>query len=200
MYAVITGDIIESQQTATTVWMPILKEVLSQFGSNPKDWEIFRGDSFQIICPPEQALLCAMIIKSYLKSHEIQVRMAIGIGTIDYRTDKVTDSNGSAFVHSGTRFDNLKKQTLALQTPWEELNSPLSIMLDLAAITLDKWTAKTAEVICFKLQNPSLSQKEIAENLDKKRQGNVSEALKRGGFDELQQLLDYYHKQVTMLC
>lgn len=200
MYAVITGDIIESQQTATTVWMPVLKEALQKFGSSPKDWEIFRGDSFQVVCAAEQALLHVMIIKSYLKSHDIEVRMAIGIGTIDYRTDKVTNSNGPAFVYSGIRFDELKKQTLALKTPWEEFTIPFSIMLDLAALTFDKWTAKTAEVVCFKLQNPSMSQQEIAMNLDKKRQGNISESLKRGGFDELEQLLEYYHKQVIKLC
>ncbi|WP_366183536.1 transcriptional regulator [Flavobacterium ovatum] len=200
MFAVITGDIVQSRQSAVEVWINLLKDILNQYGSSPKDWEIYRGDSFQIITTPEQALNLSFIIKSYLKSKEINVRMAIGIGEIDYRTDKATESNGTAFVNSGTCFDALKKQTLALQTPWNPLNTTLNIMLDLATITMDKWTAKTAEVVCFKFQNPTMNQKDIAKNFDNKRQGNISEALKRGGYDELNQLLNYYQQSIRELC
>jgi hypothetical protein len=200
MFAVITGDIVQSRHTAVEIWLYALKEILNQFGSNPKDWEIYRGDSFQIITTPEQALHLSFTIKSYLKSKDVNVRMAIGVGEIDYRTDKATESNGTAFVNSGTCFDALKKQTLALKTPWENCNKSLNIMLDLALLTMDKWSPKTAEVVCFKLQNPLMNQQEIAEKLDKKRQGNISEALKRGGYDELNQLLDYYQENIRQLC
>lgn len=200
MYAVITGDIVQSRQSAVAVWIKALKEILNQYGSSPKDWEIYRGDSFQIIIRPEQALDLSFIIKSHLKSNEINVRMAIGIGEIDYRTDKATESNGTAFVNSGTCFDGLKKQTLALQTPWNDFNTTFNIMLDLASLTMDKWTAKTAEVVCFKLQNPTMNQVDIAERLEKKRQGNISESLKRGGYDELNQLLNYYQQSISKLC
>ncbi|MCG9792681.1 transcriptional regulator [Flavobacterium algicola] len=200
MFAVITGDIVQSQQTDVELWMHPLKKILSQYGSTPKDWEIYRGDSFQIITSPEQALLLGLIIKSSLKSNNINVRMAIGVGDINYRTDKITESNGSAFVNSGTSFDRLKKHYFSIKTPWEHYNTIVNTMLDLASITMDKWTAKTAKVICFKFQNPTMNQIDIAENFDKKGQGNISEALKRGGYDQLNQFLNYYRQSILELC
>ena len=200
MFAVITGDIVQSRQMAVEVWLNVLKEILNQYGANPTDWEIYRGDSFQMITTPELALNLSFIIKSYLKSKGINVRMAIGIGEIDFRNNKATESNGTAFVNSGTCFDGLKKHTLAIQTPWNQLNTTFAVMLDLASLTIDKWTPKTAEVICFKFQNPTMNQKDIAENFDKKRQGNISEVLKRGGYDELNQLLNYYKQSISELC
>lgn len=201
MFAVITGDIIQSRKTAIEIWLPKLKSILNEYGSTPKDWEIFRGDSFQIITTPEQALYVSMVIKAELKKvNNINVRMGIGIGEIDFRTHNVTESNGSAFVYSGTCFDALKKQTLAILTPWEDWNKTFLVMIDLATLAMDKWSDKTAEVMAVKLQNPSMSQKEIAETLHKKGQGNISEALKRGGYDELNQLLNYYQETIKKLC
>lgn len=201
MVAVITGDIIQSRKSSIEIWMPKLKAILSEYGNSPKDWEIFRGDSFQMITTPEQALYVSMIIKAELKKNDnIDVRVGIGIGEINFRTNKVTESNGSAFVHSGSSFDGLKKQTLAIQTPWKEWNKTFLVMIDLAIVIIDKWSEKTAEVMAVKLKNPSMSQKEIAEVLNKKGQGNISESLKRGGYDELNQLLNYYQETIKKLC
>jgi len=52
--AVITGDVISSRQSGPEVWMPALKSILARFGEQPSDWEIHRGDAFQlmIICTP----------------------------------------------------------------------------------------------------------------------------------------------------
>ena len=201
MVAILTGDIIGSQKTETTIWIEVLKTVLARYGNNPTDWELYRGDSFQLIASPEQALFIAIIIKAELKKLKtIDVRIAIGIGQIDYRAPKITESNGSAFVQSGHCFDGLKKQTLAIKTPWEDYNQSLQVMIDWAMVTLDNWSDKTAEIIALKLQNPELNQKEMAQILHKKGQGNISETLKRGGYKELHQLLNYYQKTIQELC
>lgn len=201
MVAVITGDIIQSRKTSIEIWLPKLKAVLNGYGKTPNDWEIFRGDSFQLVTTPEQALYVSMVIKAELKKMDnINVRMGIGIGEMDFKTNNVTESNGSAFVHSGSCFDGLKKQTLAIETPWEDWNKTFLVMIDLATLTIDRWSDKTAEVMAEKLQNPSMSQKEIAEKLNKKGQGNISESLKRGGYDELNQLLNYYQETIKKLC
>ena len=47
MKAVLTGDIVNSR--AFMGWQDDLTEVLNRYGSSPKNWEIFRGDSFQLI-------------------------------------------------------------------------------------------------------------------------------------------------------
>jgi DNA-binding transcriptional regulator WhiA len=201
MVAILTGDIIDSRKTETVIWVEVLKKILVQHGSNPTDWELYRGDSFQLITSPEQALHIAMVLKAELKKIKtIDVRIAIGIGEIDYRAHKITESNGSAFIQSGSCFDALKKQTLAIKTPWEDYNQTIQLMINWATFTIDNWSEKTAEIIALKLQNPDLNQKEIAQILNKKGQGNISETLKRGGYKELNQLLNYYQKTIQKLC
>ena len=69
MTSVITGDIIGSRQQKTKDWVEDLKRILSPFGENPSQWEIYRGDEFQIeIKNPEEALLSAILIKARLKA------------------------------------------------------------------------------------------------------------------------------------
>jgi hypothetical protein len=49
-----------------------------------------------------------LLLKATIKQHKaLDVRMAIGIGTIDYTSNKVTESNGSAFIREC--FEGLKK-------------------------------------------------------------------------------------------
>ncbi|WP_126973254.1 transcriptional regulator [Gynurincola endophyticus] len=197
MYAVLTGDIINSQSGNATQWTSALKKVLSTIGEYPFDWEIFRGDSFQLVTQPVAALRQALIIKAALKSMTgLDVRIAIGIGTIDQRAQKVTESNGPAFVASGRQFDELKKQTLSVVTPWNDVNRTMEMAIPLALMTIDTWTVKSAEVLLLKWWNPDWSQQQIAAYLQKKGQGNISEALKRGGYEEIQQLLQYFEQQI----
>ncbi|KKL81788.1 hypothetical protein LCGC14_1991230, partial [marine sediment metagenome] len=46
MIAIITGDIINSENYAVSEWIDILKNYLSKYGESPKDWDIYRGDEF----------------------------------------------------------------------------------------------------------------------------------------------------------
>jgi hypothetical protein len=52
MKAVITGDIIDSRKSKDFTWIETLKNVLSGYGKNMSDWEIFRGDCFQLMIDP----------------------------------------------------------------------------------------------------------------------------------------------------
>ena len=112
----------------------------------------------------------------------------------------MTESNGPAFINFGNAFDSLKKQTLAIQTPWNDFDEVMNTMFDLATLTMDRWTEKTSEIMLLKLTDSELNQKEIAMYLNKKGQGNISEALKRGGYEEISQLKEYYQKRIEQLC
>ena len=70
MKAVITGDIINSRKVASALWMGDLKDILKDYGNEPKDWEIYRGDSFQLIINPVDALEIALLIKAAIKQHK----------------------------------------------------------------------------------------------------------------------------------
>ena len=121
MIAIITADIINSRKVVNSeIWIAPLKKLLSNYGSTPQKWEIYRGDYFQIeIEEPSEALLLALKIKALIKgvnigekqkkSNPIDVRMSIGLSTKEYTANRISESNGTAFVNSGDKFEKLKK-------------------------------------------------------------------------------------------
>ncbi|HEU4469630.1 MAG TPA: SatD family protein [Flavisolibacter sp.] len=200
MTSVITGDITNSRKIKRQDrWMVPLKRLLAKYGNTPSTWEIYRGDSFQLeVKDPADALLTAIKIKACIKSiKELDVRMAIGIGQKSYRARRITQSNGQAFIYSGEKFESLKKfkQTLAIKSPWEELDMEINLMISLASIIMDKWSPISAELINLSLSNRKLSQKEIGKKLGR-TQSSISERQKRAHYNEIMDLEAFYRKKV----
>jgi len=199
MIAIITGDIINSRKGNINNWMNILKTALNYYGESPKQWEIFRGDSFQLQITPNQSIVGAFHIKAMIKQKSKQdVRIAIGLGVEEYCADRITEANGSAYVNSGECFDTLKKHTLAIKSANEEFDTTINIMLQLATLTANNWSKTVAETITTILEHPDKNQNEIAKMLNKS-QSNVSAALKRSGFEEIMKLNSYYQSQLAKL-
>ncbi|MGX1931088.1 transcriptional regulator [Flagellimonas sp. 2504JD4-2] len=197
--AIITGDIINSRKDSPEAWLPNLKEALNAHGKEPEQWEIYRGDSFQLEISPEKALETAIHIKASLKQKKgIDVRMGIGLGEKDYISEKITESNGSAFVYSGECFENLKKQTLAIKSNSKTFDTQINLMLQLASLTTDTWLPATSRVVKTAMENPEANQKKLAALLEKS-QSNISEALIRAGFDEVQKMIQFYTTQLAQL-
>lgn len=197
MIAVITGDIINSRKQPAAEWLPLLKEVLSNYGRTPREWEIFRGDSFQLIVPSKKALHAAIHLKAGIKIiKDLDVRIAIGIGEQDHRAKKISESNGSAFVRSGEGFESLKKQNMGIFTGDPEEEELFNLLLNLALLTMNNWSTTVATTIKAALENPEKSQTELAQLLGKS-QSSLSEALKRGAFEEISKLEEFYRKKIT---
>lgn len=197
MKAVITGDIMHSRKVLSSVWLTDLKAVLKNYGNEPKDWEIYRGDSFQLLVPAEDALEIALLIKATIKQHKaLDVRMAIGVGNVDYSADKITESNGTAFINSGECFEGLKKETLGIQTPWIEFNSIFEVILSFMLMIVDNWTSTSAEVIKKAFENPEINQNQLATVLNKKSQSSISASLKRAAHEELKNMIAFYKQEI----
>src|SRR5690606_609022 len=115
MLAIITGDIINSDRHKASVWMATLKGKLATIGESPADWEIYRGDEFQLKTRPQKALRTAIHIKALIRSIKgLDVRMAIGLGTETFSGTSVSQSNGTAYQYSGRTFETLKDQKINL--------------------------------------------------------------------------------------
>ncbi|URC14937.1 SatD family protein [Flavobacterium sp. B183] len=201
MTSVITGDIIDSRKQNSKDWVESLKRILSPFGDTPLQWEIYRGDEFQIeIKNPEEALLAAILIKAHLKALKLDARMSIGIGDKTHNAEKVSESNGSAFIHSGELFGTLKKLkvNLALRTGDTAVDEKMNLMLQLALTFMDNWPAQSAEFIAIAIENPGLSQEELAPKLGIKRAA-VSRRQKRAQFDLILSLDRYFRTQINQL-
>lgn len=201
MIVILTADIVKSRKLSSKKWIDDLKSLLLTFGKSPNDWEIYRGDEFQMeIKNPEDALFIAFQIKAFFKSINLDVRMSLGFGDKTYKTRKITESNGTAFFRSGETFETLKKQklNLVLNTGNTAFDEELNLMLKLSLSFMDNWLQQSAEFVLIAIQNPTLSQEEIGVKLGI-NQAAVSRRQKRSNFELMMQVEHYFRKKIKTL-
>lgn len=201
MTAILTADIINSRKLSSKIWINDLKAFLNTFGQSPNDWEIYRGDEFQLeIKNPEDALLVAFQLKAFFKSIKLDIRISIGFGEKTYKSRKITESNGSAFIRSGETFETLKKQklNLAIRSPDTIFDEELNLMLKLSLSFMDNWLQQSAEFVIVAIQNPTLSQEEIGMLLGI-NQAAVSRRQKRANYELIKELDLYFRKKIKTL-
>ncbi len=200
MIAVITGDIINSRELPNE-WIDTLKKALANLFGTKTNWEIFRGDSFQIELKAEDALLNAIYIKACIKTlKKADVRIGIGIGKKSIHATRVTEANGEAFINSGVAFDSLKlnKVNIALETPWQSFTADFNLFIKLALIAMDSWGQISAEMVKYAIENQNINQDKIAK-ISGRSQSSVSEALKRAHYAEIIELENKYRNAVISL-
>ncbi|NNE25822.1 MAG: winged helix-turn-helix transcriptional regulator [Saprospiraceae bacterium] len=196
--AIILGDIVDSQKIPVDQWMTPLKSFLDCQGPSPSTWQIFRGDSFQLeVQDASRVLDTALHLKAHLRRHcDATVRLGIGIGEVDYRSNQITESQGKAFVFAGKAFDGLKKRTLALQSPWRLLNKSIDATVDMAMYIVEDWSIAEAEAYSLWADNPDINQTEMAQRLGI-TQGRISDRLKRAGQNALKKWLRYHSELIN---
>lgn len=201
MIAIITGDIVNSRKLSSKNWIDGFKGLLNTFGKNPIEWEIYRGDEFQLeVKNPEDALMIALQIKSYFKSKKLDVRMSIGFGDKTYKAKKISESNGTAFSRSGEVFETLKKQkiNLAINSGNEIFDTEINLMLRLSLTFMNNWLVQSAEFVLTAIENPSLSQEEIGLKLGI-NQAAVSRRRKRAQFDLVMEMEKYFRLKIKTI-
>ena len=210
MIAVITGDIVASRKLVQQEkWLRPLKSLLSTWGNSPTDWKLDRGDFFQLEVPhAEDALQKALEIKALIKKVEpldahkkistIDVRMAIGIGEKTYTGESISESNGSAFIYAGEKFDLLRKENsyLGMKSAWETLDEEVNLYLQLLSSLMDKWSVSSAEIVEIVLHNPHITQEEIGKKLGIK-QNSVSGRWNRAHLHELLAVEKIFRKKIN---
>ncbi|MEA5127155.1 MAG: hypothetical protein VB074_03130 [Proteiniphilum sp.] len=212
MIAVIKGDIIASRKlTDQEKWLSPLKNLLATWGKTPEQWELVWGDFFQVeIDHPEEALQKALTIKTLIKKTEplnerkkistIDVRISIGIGEKTYSGVKISESNGSAFIYAGERFDELRKEkiTMGVKSPWSVFDEEINLYLKLAGTFMDKWTISSAELMYAVLENSTYTQEEIGKLLGIKQSG-VSGRWNRANVEEILDVERMYRNRIKAL-
>lgn len=200
MTAVLLGDIIKSTKDTSSQWMLPLKQILLEYGKSPTDWEIYRGDEFQISMRPEDALLAIYKLKATMKSIKMDVRISVGLGEVTYEAAKVTERNGPAFIRSGQLFESLKqkKLSLAIDSGNEHFDETMNILFRFAVSVMDGWLPQSAEYVLEKLKYPELSQSELGLRLGI-TQAAVSRRHTRSQIDLLLDLQKLYLAEITKL-
>lgn len=201
MIAVITGDIINSQHADTEVWITKLKNLLENWGNAPQVWEIYRGDEFQFKCNIDDVFWHFLAIKSLIKSQEnLDVRIAIGIGQENFSSEKITESNGSAYVNSGRLLNDLKSDgdTVSIKTSNDSIDRDLNILLKWASKDFDKWTMATSEIIHEMIMNQDITQEDLAKKFAIS-QSSISQRLKRANYELIVETNQYFRKKISEL-
>lgn len=199
MLAVISGDIIKSSAHAAQNYQEPLKLEVAEGRVAYGDWAIFQGDGFQLRCPAQDALRQALLLKARLKQQDgPDIRLAIGLGPDAPSSVPINEDTGLAYQYSGRLLKELKKQSLAFRSDYQDLDTTLNLMAKLAMLVADHWTPPVAELIHLSLRNPQRNQKDLM-RLSGKSQSTVSEALKRGGFDALSDFEAYFRAQIEAL-
>ncbi len=200
MKAVLIGDIIGSSEKSEQ-WMDILKSTLHHYGDTPKDWEIYRGDEFQLSTAPNQALLAAYYLKAAMKSVKLDVRLSIGIGDITFKSPNITQQNGTAFVRSGQLFESLKqkKLSLAISSNDDNFDATMNLLLRFASSVIDGWLPQSADYVLTKLNNPELSQSDLGLKLGI-TQAAVSRRHTRSQIDLLLDLQNLYVEKLNKIA
>jgi transcriptional regulator with XRE-family HTH domain len=214
IYAVITGDIIRSSSLPAEARSQLLRQLEQLFEDvdlylseqQQLAFEIYRGDSFQLLLEqPEQALLVAILLRAGLRSRQYgskgeplyaDARLSIGLGEISYRAEQLGKSDGEAFRRSGRGLDNMRKrQGISISTPWETLDEEMEVACILSEPIISRWTHPQAEVIYpYLLQKRT--QQELAEDFGI-TQGAISQRLtEAGNIDAIKVFLHRYEKLI----
>ena len=200
MIGVITGDIINSRKVPAAQWMQELKIELKNWGNEGEDWEIYRGDSFQLrIKNPRQILSAAILLKATIKSIDpLDIRMGLGIGEENFTADRLLENNGSAYIYSGEVFENLEKthQGMLLKSDNEELDQEINLMLRLALTIMDNWSVNSSKMVCLAFKYPTKNQTELGD-MEGISQNSVSARLSRANFEVIKTLIAYFSNRVA---
>lgn len=186
-----------------------------------EEYEVFRGDSFQCVIPKvEDTLRIAILIRSYIKSYisleeknkldqfkkdklkskgyfltHQDIRLGIGLGSIDFIGNSLAHSDGEAFHNSGEALDKLKytNARLGIKAPAKIFDNLIESTILLLDAVIQKWTNNQAEIIFYKLQNHT--EEEIAQTL-KISQSAVNQRSKISQWTAVEKLLAYFENHL----
>lgn len=174
-YAVISGDFIgfsglpaEIREASYHLVKQAGAELARMFPSAmPWDVDMFRGDGWQFLLnDPGVSLRAALFFRAYLRAraggHPTDVRLAIGVGPIDYVPDnRVSAGDGTAFRLSGRLLDQMagrKTGTMRFVMEDEKQTLPLDGITLLTGALADNWTERQARAVAGALQGLSIIQ------------------------------------------
>ena len=206
MIAVITADLVNSSNYSEALLDEVIKDLNSEFkklqqeyAEEEVDFKIYRGDSFQgVISKFQDSLKIALQLKSLINKVKLKnqkpaspladVKIAIGIGSFDYKGDSLAESNGQAFQFSGRTLDEMKNESrkIRLKTPLESLNSEFEASFLLLDAVMERWSQASAEVVYYLLKGKK--ETEIAEILSIS-QSAVNQRKKACGWEAISILL-----------
>lgn len=204
--AVLTADVVGSRHIPAQQLEMRMTEVAdllgSRFSAGKRMFEFYRGDSFQAMTAPGDALRIALLWRAGLKAtegpYEWDIRIAIGLDEISHLGQTLAASGGPAFHHSGTLLDALKRSDearIGFHTPDEAWTEALQTECLLAEGLISRWTATGADTI-FNLLYHNDTQEALAGRMGV-TQPAIHKRLQAANWNAIRQWESYYQRSVA---
>lgn len=202
--AVITADIVNSTTMGSKA-AGELRSILEQLinANQAKFLSFYRGDSFQsYLVDPYPAYRLALRLRTAARIFENQLpeiktdlKISIGIGSIETPVTQIKTAQGEAFLLSGRGLDELEKtgRRLIIRCGDEKVNTTLETISLFTDYLFDALTYKQAEVLQHLLNNRT--QIETAKVLDKS-QSTVNRHVQSLGWKQMEELLRLYNQSI----
>lgn len=204
MEVIIAGDVIGSKKNDPQEFLTIIKPILQKY-CKPDMYQLYRGDSFQgWLETPELGVYVCILLKAALrasgKTGKLDVRMALGLGSVNLIDNNIALSTGTALTYSGELLDILKEKEQNLMVKsGHALDHYMNTALKMGLLYMDKWTANAAAIVYALMANPSMTQEDLGNKLGI-QQATASRRLARAHWKEtiqLSNLFKHYHKDLS---
>ena len=132
-----------------------------------------------------------MLLQALLHKEAFGVRIALGLGEVNFDSDSILTSDGTAFQLSGPALDELKKknQPVAILGHSDSFNKEWKVHALSLSYLLQRWTIPQAEAVLAQLQG--LTQEETARDLQVK-QPAVQQRLQATGWAVMDAILERF--------
>jgi hypothetical protein len=218
--AVITGDIVNSSRIGEPAKLIrsldfLLKEIDDHGHLLPGFRQIFKGDSFQVVCEPQQAVRTTILLRAGLigkvyrnvsplvrddvLSESLDARISVAINTVESMTEDLSRSFGNAFTLSGKRLQKISGESLRIliSTGDPDRDPHFELICRLLDVVISDWTTGAAEAIYRSLLTGE-TQKEVAAWLQLS-QPSVQSRLSTAHAHEIRQVIGYFSDQFGTL-
>lgn len=201
--AVITADIVNSSGLNRKDFSVLSNKLKILLKAEKLKNVFYRGDSFQLLCNPEQAFILAIKLRALTRSGEFvnkmgptDIRIAIGLGKVKKRVRSLATAMGEAFQLSGRALDNMGKagKRLAVRINDEKLAPGMEAVALIGDTVMQKISPKQAEVL-FELLNGS-TEIEVAAKLAKS-QSTINKLKQASGWNEMEQAIRIYDSMIV---
>lgn len=214
-YAVISGDFIKfsplSAENRKALYHLVVDggHRLNQvFGDAvPEPVDVFRGDGWQMfVAEPAAALRVGLYFRAFIRAHapvrQADVRMAIGVGAVDYvPPGNVSGGDGAAFRRSGKLLESMAAPgsgTLRFAMDGKAVTRAIDGMLVLAGDVAGRWTPSQARAVMGALAGMTRQQIAAAWNKPISYQA-VGMHLKRAGWPAIHHAVAVFEETISKL-
>jgi len=200
-FAVITADLFGSTLMDAEEKINIQKVLYSVFSNyehcSPyskaeRNYFTYRGDSYQLILTAvDRAIEAALLMKAAVKciDAKFDVRLAIGLGSVEQMTSRINDSDGEAFRSSGQLLESMKDEGIRIKVPNQSFADGLNASLILLDHIIDSWSREMAEAVYYSLLG--MTQSEIAKKIGVS-QPAINNRLKNAHLSGIKAIMNYY--------